>query len=91
MTFDELMNAAVQSYAAGTPVVIMTADLADLDKGGYEILHGVSTLTMIRDSKIGMNCTIIAGVPEADFFASDYPRILEEARQKWLGGKAAGL
>jgi hypothetical protein len=71
---------ALFAYTQGVPAVIFSS--------AEHRIHGAETLQGTIASNVGLNVCTIYGIYEENFFASDWPELLEAARHNWLkGGK----
>ena len=74
--------AALYAYTQGFPAIVFGKNKA--------ILHGRDTLEGIIAANVGMNCTNVFGVDEEQFFSSDFPALLEAARDLYMKGQTSG-
>jgi hypothetical protein len=70
---DQKLNRAVDAYKAGQPVVV-------LDEEGHH-LHGEDFLKGVADLDMPMRAFVVTGISRAYFEATDWPEVLEAARQ----------
>jgi hypothetical protein len=70
------LNAAVEAYSKGTPVIVYTPE------GG--VIHGRETMKVIIDTGAALECVAIHGVSVDDWNNSDWPEVLEAARQVFM-------
>ena len=70
------LDDAVHEYSEGRAVVVKATD------GG--VLHGRETLQAIIDTGASLECSVIRDVDREQFEASDWPEILEAARQVFM-------
>lgn len=70
------LDAAIEAYSGGLPVVVLSTD------GGP--IHGTETLDVITQLGTPMKCLTIHGVPVDDWNNSDWPEVLEAARQVFM-------
>jgi len=73
---ENALHRAVAAYREGHPVVVLS------DEGAT--LHGEDFLRAVRDLSMPLEARVIRGIPKAEFEASDWPEILEAARQVFL-------
>jgi hypothetical protein len=73
LEIDQKLNRAVDAYKAGQPVVV-------LDEEGHH-LHGEDFLKGVADLNMPMRAFMATGIPRAYFEATDWPEVLEAARQ----------
>ena len=81
------LNRAVKSYASGRPVVVLSTE--------GTLLHGSQTLEMIISLKLPLEVVVVRHVPQDLYEATDWPAILEAARQvfmrtKWPAAESEG-
>ena len=77
--FTEQMQGALGAYKSGRPVVVLGKD--------ETAIHGRDELQAIIDLKMPMECFTIHGIDVDAWNASDWPEILEAARQVYLLGR----
>ena len=70
---------ALHAYIEGFPVVVFATNGA--------VIHGTETLEGIRDGGTALNVACQYGINGQEFFASDWPYMLEAARQNFMQGK----
>ena len=73
---------ALFAYTQGVPAVIFSS--------AEHTIHGAETLQGIIASNVGLNVCTVCGINEEQFFASDWPELLEAARHNWLNGEKFG-
>ena len=75
MTFEEKMELALHLYEIGEPVVLKGKD--------GRIIHGEETLKIIGVNK----CRVIDSIDFDEWKISQWPQLLEGARQGWLNNR----
>jgi hypothetical protein len=70
---------ALLAYAEGSPVVVF-------DDKGY-LLHGEETLKGAVAAEATLQSLIVTCIPKKEFEASDWPELLEAARQNFMHGE----
>jgi hypothetical protein len=73
---DKLLTGAFLAYSEGQPVVVLDKDEA--------VLHGVETLKSIVDLEMPLDAAVVRGVPRDYFESSEWPEVLEKARQLFM-------
>lgn len=77
------------AYIKGIPSVVFDNKCNPETKEGT-ILHGRETLEGIIAAKVGMNMQTIYGIDKGKFLASDWPEMLESARDIYMRGGTFG-
>lgn len=70
------LDCAVQAYSEGKPVVVRAND--------GSLLHGQQTLEAIRSLGTGLECLVVEDISAVDWNNSDWPELLEAAREVFM-------
>jgi len=70
------LDAAVEAYGRGVPVVVLSTD--------EDLLHGEETLQVIARLGTALRFLTIRDVSVDDWKNSDWPEVLESARQVFM-------